>query len=271
MMRGVSPVPAFDVRALESLLAFWRDAGVVEAVDDHPHDRLAEAAERMRAKAPPPDLPAPAVLPRVGPDAAEGAARAREAALACDSLEALAAAISGFAGSPLRSRRAVTFRGPADAALMVVGEAPGPEDEAEGRPFAGPAGAMLDRALDAAGLLDRSLLTHTVFWRPPGDRAPTAEEQTVLEPFLDRAIGLVQPRALLLLGSGSVRALLRQEGAILSVRGRWIDRAGDDGALITPALASLSPSFLLKQPRMKKAFWADLLAVSARLEGEATG
>lgn len=267
----MTPEPAFDTQALENLLAFWRDAGVAEAVDDQPHDRLAENAERLRTKAPPPEAAAPVVMPRAGPDAAEGAARAREAALACDNLEALIAAIAGFEGSSLRGRRPVTFRGPADAAVMVVGEAPGPEDEAEGRPFAGRAGALLDRALGAAGLLDRSLLTHTVFWRPPGDRAPNAEEQTVLEPFLDRAIGLVQPRALLLLGAGPVRALLRKDGGIMGLRGRWFERAGDDGALITPALASLSPGFLLMQPRMKKPFWADLLALSARLETDATG
>lgn len=267
----MTPEPAFDTRALESLLAFWRDAGLVEAVDDQPHDRWAEGAERLRAKASPPDVAAHAVLPRAGPDAAEGAARAREAALACDDLEALAAAVAAFDGSSLRGRRAVTFRGAADAAIMVVGEAPGAEDEAEGRPFAGRAGGLLDRALTAAGLLDRALLTHTVFWRPPGDRGPTVEEQTVLEPFLDRAIALVQPRVLLLLGAGPVRALLRQEGGIMGLRGRWFERTGDDGALVTPALASLSPGFLLMQPRSKKLFWADLLAVTARLETEPAG
>jgi DNA polymerase len=92
----------------------------------------------------------------------------------------------------------------------------------------------------------------------------------VLEPFLDRAIALVQPRALLLLGAGPVRTLLRQEGGIKGLRGRWFERSGDDGALITPALASLSPGFLLQQPATKKLFWADLLALSARLEGHQT-
>ncbi|MBW3616700.1 MAG: uracil-DNA glycosylase [Proteobacteria bacterium] len=269
----MTPSPAPDPRALESLLAFWRDAGVAELTDDQPHDRTLEAAERLRAKAPPPDAVAPAVLPPAGPDVAEGAARAREAALACESLDALAAAIGAFDGSTLRrgSRAAVSFRGPPNAAVMVVGEAPGADDEAAGRPFAGRAGALLDRALAAAGLGERALLTHTVFWRPAGDRAPTADEQAVLEPFLDRAIGLVRPQALLLLGAGPVRSLLRQEGGILGLRGRWFERAADDGASVTPALASLSPGFLLRQPRSKKLFWADLLALAARLEGEPEG
>jgi DNA polymerase len=270
----MTPEPAPDQRALEALLAFWRDAGVAELMDDQPHDRLTEGTERLRATAPAPDAVAPAVLPPVGPDAAEGAALAREAALACGDLQALSDAIAAFEGSALRgrgSRRPVTFRGPADARLLVVGEAPSAEDEAEGRPFAGRPGALLDRALAAAGLLDSAVFAHTVFWRPPGDRAPRPDEQAVLEPFLDRAIGLVQPKALLLLGIGPVRALLRQEGAIMGLRGRWFERAGDDGALITPALASLSPGFLLMQPRSKKLFWADLLALAARLEADATG
>jgi DNA polymerase len=259
---------------MEALLAFWRDAGVAELMDDQPHDRLTDGAERLRATAPTPDVVAPAVLPPVGPDSAEGAALAREAALACGDLPALSAAIAAFEGSTLRgrgARGAVTFHGPADARVLVIGEAPSVEDEAAGRPFAGRPGALLERALGAAGLLETALFTHTVFWRPPGDRAPRPDEQAVLEPFLDRAIGLVQPRALLLLGAGPVRALLRQEGAIMSLRGRWFERAGDDGALITPALASLSPGFLLMQPRSKKLFWADLLALAARLEADATG
>ena len=268
---AMTPDALPDPRALESLLAFWRDAGVAELLDDQPHDRTLEGAERLRAKAPPPD--APAVLPPAGPDVAEGAARAREAALACDTLEALSAAVEAFDSSTLRrrNRAAVTFRGPADATVMVVGDAPGADDEAAGRPFAGRAGALLDRALAAAGLGERVLLTHTVFWRPPGDRAPTADELAVLEPFLDRAVGLVQPKALLLLGAGPVRALLRQEGGVMGLRGRWFERAGDDGALVTPALASLSPGFLLLQPRSKKLFWADLLALTARLETDPTG
>jgi DNA polymerase len=125
---------------------------------------------------------------------------------------------------------------------------------------------MLERALAAAGLENRCLLTNTVFWRPPGDRAPRPDEQAVLEPFLDRALALAEPQALLLLGAGPVRAILRQEGAVMSLRGRWWDRTSDDGAQVTPALASLSPGFLLVQPRAKKLFWTDLLALQARLE-----
>ena len=268
-MTAAEPV---DPRALESLLAFWRDAGVVDAVDDLPHDRLAEGLQhQQRAHAPAPDEPAPLVLPAAGPDAAASAALAREAALACDSLEALAAAAAEFGRTQLKVKRPPVFSRGAGAALMVVGDQPGADEEAAGQPFAGRAGAMLDKALAAAGLLDHALLTYTVFWRPPGDRAPTPEQQAVLEPFLDRAIALAQPRALLVLGQGAARGVLRQDGGIGGLRGRWLERVGDDAALRTPALASFSPAFLLAQPRMKKAFWADLLAVAARLDGTEAG
>ena len=269
----VTAAETADTRALESLLAFWRDAGVAEAVDDLPHDRLLEGAERrVRAHAPAPDEPAAVVLPTVGPDAAEGAALAREAALACGGLEALQAAVTAFGASTLKLRRPPVFtRGPAHAALMVIGDRPGADEESEGQPFAGRAGALLDRALEAAGLLDRALLTYSVFWRPPGDRAPSPEQQALLEPFLDRAITLVQPRVLLVLGQGAARSVLRQEGGVGALRGRWTERVGDDAATRTPALVSYPPGFLLDQPRMKKAFWADLLSAAARLDEEPGG
>ena len=264
------PGPALDPRALESLLAFWRDAGVADSFKDAPQDRLTAGAERLRSAAPPPDAPAAAAtLPELAPDGAQAIAAARETALAADSLEALSAAIASFEGSALRfcgARRAVTLRGPERPEIMVIGEAPGADEDREGRPYAGAAGALLDRALAAAGLEGRALLTYTVFWRPPGDRAVKPEEQVVLEPFLDRMISLAQPKALLVLGAAAARAVLREEGSIMALRGRWFERTSDDGVLRTPACASFSPSFLLRQPGSKKLFWTDLLALTQRLQ-----
>jgi DNA polymerase len=258
-----------DPRALESLLAFWRDAGVADAFEDEPQDRTIEVAQRLRATAPPPDAlaPVPALAP-IAPAQAEAAAQAREAALAADTLEALATAAAAFEGSALRycgARRCVFARGPADAEVLVIGDAPGADEDAEGRPFAGRAGALLDRALALAGLSDRALLTYTVFWRPPGDRAPNAEEQATLAPFLDRAISLARPKLLLVLGAGAAASVLRQSGGIRALRGRWFEHETDDGALRTPAAVTLPPALLLGQPLAKRLFWADLLAVAAKL------
>ena len=262
--------PSADARAVESLLAFWRDAGVEDCFEDTPQDRLTEGAKRLRASAPAPAAPAPArAAGSVAPDMAEAVMAAREAALAAPDLAALKTAIEGFQGSVLRAggaRQTVFARGRADADVVIIGEAPGTEEDDRGEPFVGRAGRLLDKALAAAGLADRVFITNTVFWRPPGDRNPSAQEQAVCEPFLDRTISLVRPKVLLLLGAASSKSVLRQEGGILSIRGRWFERVSDDGTLKTPALPTLHPAFLLRQPQAKRLFWQDLLALGTRLE-----
>ena len=256
-----------DPRATESLLAFWSEAGVEDCFEEAPQNRLAEGELRRRTAAPP-----PATMARresaTTPDLAEAVLAAREAALAADSLEALSDAVAAFQGSALRqqARRVVFMRGRADAEVMVIGEAPGGEEDAQGLPFVGRSGRLLDRALGAAGLDQRVLITNTVFWRPPGDRNPSQQEQAVCAPFLDRLISLVKPRALLLVGAASAKSVLKQEGGILGLRGRWFEHATDDGNLKTPALPTLHPAFLLRQPQAKKLFWNDLLTLGARLE-----
>jgi len=262
------PDTAAGDRALESLLAFWRDAGVQDSFEDAPQDRLAAGAERLRGQAPGPDAPTAVALPPLAPEGAQASAAAREAALGAEAVEQLVAAVAAFEGSALRfagARRAVVARGPADPEVLVIGEAPGADEDLEGRPFAGRAGALLDRALGAAGIAERALLTYTVFWRPPGDAQVKPQDQAVLEPFLDRLIALTRPKALLLLGAGTARAVLREDGAIHALRGRAFERVSDDGALKTPALVSFSPAFLLRRPDAKKLFWADLLALSDHL------
>ena len=261
--------PSSDTRAVESLLAFWRDAGVEDCFEDVPQDRLTEGAKRLRASAPP-AAPAPQrPASPVAPDMAEAVMAARELALAAPDLETLKAAIEGFQGSVLRStgaRQTVFARGRPDAEVMIIGEAPGTEEDSRGEPFVGRAGRLLDKALAAAGLTERVFITNTVFWRPPGDRNPSAQEQAVCEPFLDRTISLVRPKVLLLLGAASSKSVLKQEGGILSIRGRWFERTSDDGTLKTPALPTLHPAFLLRQPQAKRLFWQDLLAFGTRLE-----
>jgi DNA polymerase len=120
--------------------------------------------------------------------------------------------------------------------------------------------------LAAAGLSDRVLITNTVFWRPPGNRTPNPQEQAVCAPFLERTIALVKPKALLLVGGASAKALLRKDEGILSLRGRWFEWRSADGALELPALPTLHPAFLLRQPAAKKRAWADLLTLVERLD-----
>jgi DNA polymerase len=263
---------AVDPRAAESLLAFWADAGVEASYADDPIDRLAEGAAMLRARREPPPPPVAVVTTPAfgrGPDLGAVVAEARALAAACADLPALAAAIAAFDGCPLKTqgaRQAVISRGPADAPLMIIGEAPGADEDLQGAPFVGRAGQLLDRMLKAAGLLDRAFVTNTVFWRPPGNRTPTPQEQAACAPFLERAIQLVQPKMLLLVGGASAKSMLRSEEGILSLRGRWFEWTASDGQNELPALPTLHPAFLLRQPAAKKKAWVDMLMLSERLD-----
>lgn len=192
---------------------------------------------------------------------------ARRSAAAANDLDALAAAIAAFEGCPLKAgaRQAVFARGRPDAPLMIIGEAPGADEDAQGAPFVGRAGQLLDRMLAAAGLTDEAFITNTVFWRPPGNRTPTPAEQAVCAPFLERAIALIAPKALLLVGGASAKAMLGEKEGILSIRGRWFPWRSADGTQEIPALPTLHPAFLLRQPAAKRKSWEDMLILGDRL------
>ena len=255
-------------RTAESLLAFWAEAGVDAILLDAPIDRI----EAGKFVAPKPPEKKPLLVAPVRPGAldVDGAvAQARHVAAEAQDLEALKAAIAAFDGCPLKlegARQSVFARGAPDAPLMVIGEGPGPEEDARGEPFVGQAGQMLDRMLGAAGLTDRVFITNTVFWRPPGNRTPSLQEQQVCAPFLERAIELVAPRMLLVLGAPAAKSMLKRDEGILSLRGRWFEWRSESGSLELPAMPTLHPAFLLRQPGAKKKVWADLLTLTERLD-----
>ncbi|USQ98158.1 uracil-DNA glycosylase [Caulobacter sp. RL271] len=262
---------AVDQRAVESLLAFWADAGVEASYADAPIDRLAEGAAMLRAKSQPPPAPVPIARPAAtrGPDVGSAVAMAKAAAAACHDLESLAAAIAAFDGCPLKTqgaKQAVFSRGVGDAPLMIIGEGPGADEDAQGQPFVGRAGKLLDRMLKAAGLEGRVFITNTVFWRPPGNRTPTPQEQATCAPFVERAIALVKPKMLMLAGGASAKSILKREEGILSMRGRWFEWISDDGSIELPAMPTLHPAFLLRTPAQKKKAWQDLLTLTERLD-----
>jgi DNA polymerase len=256
--------------AMESLLAFWVEAGVDSMLLDAPVDRI-EAGRALppRVDLKPAALAAPAAARAGQADLGGAVAQARAAAEAAQDLAQLAEAIARFEGCPLRfegAKQAVFYRGRPDAPLMVIGEGPGAEEDAQGLPFVGRAGQLLDRMLAAAGLADRVLITNTVFWRPPGNRTPTPAEQMVCAPFLERAIALVRPRMLLLVGGASAKSMLKKEEGILSLRGRWFEWRSSQGDIELPAMPTLHPAFLLRQPAAKKRAWSDLLTLTERLD-----
>ncbi len=250
---------------LVSFLSFWAEAGVDAAYAETPIDRL--KSPPPRPVAPKPATPARAESPRS--DTVSVTVDAKKAAENAVDLAALEAAIAAFDGCPLKTQgasRAVFARGRPDAPVMIIGEAPGADEDRQGQPFVGRAGKLLDRMLTAAGLLDQVFITNTVFWRPPGNRTPTPAEQAACRPFVERAIALVQPKVLVLAGGASAKAMLNTNEGILSLHGRWRDWTSEDGAITLPALPTLHPAFLLRQPLAKKKAWADLLTLTAKLD-----
>ena len=110
-------------------------------------------------------------------------------------------------------------------------------------------------------------ITNTVFWRPPGNRTPTPQEQAVCAPFVERAFALLQPKAVLLLGAASAKSVLQTDEGIMKIRGQWREWRLNEGAVSAPVVPTLHPAFLLRQPQAKRLVWGDLLALSARLDG----
>jgi DNA polymerase len=261
-----------DFSGIESLLSFWADAGIDLCLEDEPVNRLTETAQMMRAPTPPTPLRV-APAPR-GPAAANlatleiAAEKAKGLAAAASSLEALAQTIIGFEDCPLRrdgAHQPVLWRGQAGSSVLIIGEAPTAGDQSTGQPFSGIEGRLLDRMLSAAGLTDQCLIMNSVYWQPAGGRAPTAAEQKICLPFLERAIQLSPPKALLLMGSASARGLLGRDDGVLAMHGRWQEWTSTDGQTTLPAMVTLTPSFLLQQPIAKKKSWNDLLSFAAKL------
>lgn len=261
-------------RALTSLLAFWSEAGVDAAYADAAVDRLA-----VRAPPPPaapsalaPPLAAPAVRRTGGPaDAQAPAEEARRRAAEAPDLVALAAAAAAFEGCGLRTAaaRAVFARGPCDPLVVWIGEAPDAEDEAAGLPFQGAKGRLTEAALRAAGLDGRVLLLNTVFWRAPGDGHPSPADQAACLPFVERAIQLAAPRAVVLAGAGAVRAILGRTDPLLKLHGGFLDWTGPHFGVSFPVLPTFGPRALMAQPPLKGRAWRDLLALAARVDSSA--
>jgi uracil-DNA glycosylase family 4 len=253
-----------DTAAAESLLAFWRDAGVDGCFEDAPVDRTQVA--------PPPAVKAVAKATAsvvAAPSVGDAVSEARRLAAGAETLEALGEAIAAFTGCPLKdmgARQSVFSRGDPQAPVMIIGEGPGADEDVRGQPFVGKAGQLLDRMLAEAGLKDRVFITNTVFWRPPGNRTPTPAEQAACAPFVERAFALLQPKAVLLLGAAASKSVLGTDEGIMRLRGHWKEWRLAEGNVSAPVLPTFHPAFLLRTPMAKKAAWADLLALAARLD-----
>lgn len=206
-------------------------------------------------------------IAEIAPGADEAIAWATEIAAGCNDFEALKLAVEAFDGCPLKTgaRNTVFADGVPGADLLVIGEAPGAEEDRTGKPFVGRAGQLLDRMLAAIGRSRKEnvLISNVIYWRPPGNRTPTNTETAICRPFVERLIELTNPKAIMLAGGAPMQALMGITG-IMRARGVWRDLTIENGAHF-PALPVFHPAFLLRQPKNKRLAWADLQSLEARL------
>ena len=278
--------PGMPREQAAALLAFYVEAGITDALADAPVNRyeIPEAPVRdaparetpsrgtrpdPRGDAAPsalaPRAAAPASIPLEDTQAAESA---RELAARCRTLDELKEALANFEGCPLRytAKNLVFADGNPNARIMLIGEAPGRDEDLQGLPFVGRAGQLLDKMLAAIGL-DRTAvyIVNTLPWRPPGNRTPTPAEHAVCMPFVERHVELVNPDILVLLGGVSAKQMLRTDTGIMRLRGKWATvKVGERDV---PALPTLHPAYLLRQPAQKQLAWRDLLSLRARIQG----
>ena len=265
-----------DKSALAAALALQCDWGADEALMESPADRL--ALREAPARAPEAARPAPEPSPRPARAAPIALAptppantRAEALAAAAHDLAALKAAIAAFDASPLKETvtNLVFGEGVTDAGLMLIGEAPGADEDRAGRPFVGASGQLLDRMFASVGLSRESnfYITNILPWRPPGNRTPTDAEVALFLPFLRRQVALIRPKRLVLVGGVAAKGLIGGKEGITRLRGRWheVEIAGL-GRI--PALPTLHPAYLLRSPASKREAWADLLLLRRMLDQE---
>jgi uracil-DNA glycosylase len=294
-----------DISDILSLLDWYRSMGADTALDADPTDWLARGpvppgqgykwpnrpeavASGTVAHAVPERVAAsPAVLPAAAPQmraeqprmetrprpqtplaASEAETDARRIARTADSLAALGEALTAFDGCTLKATasRLCFYRGAPAARLMLIGEAPGRDEDLEGKPFVGSAGQLLDKMLHAINLTEADVhITNVVYWRPPGNRTPTPQETHACRPFLERQIELVRPEIIVALGGSAAKEVLGATDGIMRVRGKWRDVR--IGSMSVAALATLHPAYLLRTPAAKQMAWLDLLAIKSKLGG----
>lgn len=260
-----------------ALLAWHIAMGADEAIDTDPVDRFSAEAPAQPAVATPArsqpqqarqEGPKRVVAKPVQPVVGAGPEAAARVAAEASSLEDLKAAMEAFDGGLLKrsAKNTVFADGVAGAPIMIVGEAPGADEDRMGKPFVGVSGQLLDKILNAAGFSreENVYITNMVPWRPLGNATPDGATIAMCMPFVKRHIELAKPKLVLMVGGVSAKALLDTEDGITRLRGRWkeLDIAGQKIA----AMPLYHPAYLLRQPHLKGHAWRDILAARRKLE-----
>ena len=197
-------------------------------------------------------------------------AAAKKAAQAANSIAELRQAVEKFDGCSLKkmATNTVFADGNPDSDIMVIGEAPGNNEDLQGIPFCGDSGKLLDDMFRAINL-DRTKLyiTNVIFWRPPGNRRPTEEELAICRPFVERHIQLFNPKIMILVGATSMSAVLGINDPVTSVRGKIIDFAANFMAKKIKTFVVFHPSYLMRQSGKKRIAWRDMLVIENFLQG----
>lgn len=275
---------------LHAALQWHIDAGCDECIADEPVDRFqapasspAPAEDDSDQNAPVQNAPVQtAPTKQNSPGVSRGAKvdprevdnnrqlrTALELATAAESIDDLRDALAGFEGCPLKktATNLVFSDGPADAKLMLIGEAPGADEDRQGVPFVGPSGKLLNAILESVGLKrEEVLISNTVFWRPPGNRTPTTQESAVCRPFIERLVELVDPQVLVCVGAPAAHTILGQTQGISRLRGKWFTFQTPKLSHPIDATAIFHPAYLLRTPIKKRDAWADIRMVRKRLD-----
>ena len=253
-----------------SVLALYQDFGIDEAILAEPSSRYHAAAQRSAVTSVATSVTAPVVTsqqPLMNIDQAELEAKALMACV--ENIEGLKQAIQGFQGLAITktATQMVFADGNPKAKIMLIGDAPGADDDASGLPFSGEAGALLDKMIGAIGL-DRSqiYLTNMLNWRPPGGRTPTDQELAVALPFIQKHIALVAPELVIFAGGVSAKSLLGVPSSISRLRAKWHDYSQEGLDAPVKATALYHPSYLLQSPAQKRLAWEDLQMIQAELK-----
>jgi uracil-DNA glycosylase len=253
-----------DPAQAHALLDWQVELGADECIGEHPVNRYEMAAPDAAKPVAAIAAPMPVTAPE---SAADPVVEARTLAASAATLDALADAQAGFEHCELKrgARNFVFADGRPGARVMILGEAPGRDEDMQGRPFVGRAGQLLDRMFAAIGMArDHADAEHGLYisnilpWRPPQNRDPSAQEMAMMLPFVARHVELADPEVLILMGNTPCGAILNRRG-ITRIRGQWA------AALDRPVLPMLHPAYLLRNPAAKREAWADLLTLQARL------
>lgn len=266
---------------IKATLEWYLDAGVDEAIEATPQPREVRKSLQPENKLSTPSASKPDVLlqpakaamqPTTNPLKAapsQGLSEAKALADKCTTLEELKAAVESFHGLSIRkmAQNTVFADGNPESSVMLIGEAPGADEDRNGIPFCGASGQLLDQMLSCVGLLrpKNFYITNTIFWRPPGNRKPTPEEIALCKPFVEKHIALLNPKLIILIGGTAISSVLDINTGITKIRGKFFDYTND--ALSSPikTTALFHPSYLLRSPGQKKVTWKDLLTIDAFL------